>query len=337
MDWKEVQQKAKERMPNHCRVCPVCNGIACAGQIPGVGGTGTGSSFRENIEALAAYKLNLKTIHDAKEPDTRIDFFGKRLSTPILAAPITGAKINMGGALTEDEYITAVIDGSQKAGSLGMSGDTGDPTIYSAGLEAIKKAGGFGVPFIKPREQKEIINRIKQAEDAGAFAVGVDVDGAGLVIMKMLGQPVGPKTYEELGELVAASNLPFIVKGIMTPEEAVMAVEAGAKGIVVSNHGGRVLDHTPGAADVLPEIAEAVKGKVLLIADGGVRSGTDALKYLALGADCVLVGRPVIVGAVGGHAEGVQMIIEKMTAELKQAMILTGCLTVSSVSDTIIY
>ena len=191
---------------------------------------------------MAEYKLNLKTIHGAKEPDTSFEFFGKKLKTPILAAPITGAKINMGGALTEDEYITAVIDGSQKAGSLGMCGDTGDPTIYSAGLAAIRSAGGFGVPFIKPRDQEEIIHRIKQAEDAGAFAVGVDVDGAGLVIMKMLGQPVGPKTKEELNELVSATVLPFIVKGIMTPEEAVMAVEAGAKAIVVSNHGGRVLE-----------------------------------------------------------------------------------------------
>ncbi len=337
MDWKEVRQKARERMPEHCRVCPVCDGKACAGQIPGVGGTGTGSSFFENIEALAAYKLNLKTIHGAKEPDTSFDFFGKKLNTPILAAPITGAKINMGGALTEDEYIAAVIEGSRKAGSVGMSGDTGDPSIYSAGLQAIQNTGGFGVPFIKPRDQKEIKDRIQQAEEAGAFAVGVDIDGAGLVIMKMLGQPVGPKTQEELEELVSATELPFIVKGIMTPEEALMAVEAGAKGIVVSNHGGRVLDHTPGAADVLPEIAEAVKGKTMIIADGGVRSGTDALKYLALGADCVLVGRPVIIGAVGGYSEGVQIIIEKMTGELKQAMILTGCHNIGSIDDSIIY
>ncbi len=337
MDWKEVQTKARERMPNHCRVCPVCDGKACAGQIPGVGGTGTGSSFFENMEGLAAYKLNLRTIHDAKDPDTSFNFFGKALKTPILAAPITGAKINMGGALTEEEYITAVIQGSRAAGSVGMSGDTGDPSIYHAGLAAVQQADGWGVPFIKPREQDEVMARIKLAEEAGAFAVGVDVDGAGLVIMKMLGQPVGPKTEKELTELVASTKLPFIVKGIMTPEEALMAVNAGAKAIVVSNHGGRVLDHTPGAADVLPEIADAVKGKIMVIADGGVRSGTDALKYLALGADCVLVGRPVMVGAVGGYEEGVKIIIEKMTAELKQAMILTGCADLSAISDSIIY
>jgi isopentenyl diphosphate isomerase/L-lactate dehydrogenase-like FMN-dependent dehydrogenase len=224
-----------------------------------------------------------------------------------------------------------------KAGSVGMSGDTGDPTIYTAGLDAIKRAGGFGIPFIKPREQSEIISRLQLAQEAGAFAAGVDVDGAGLVIMKMLGQPVGPKSPAEIKELTTSTELPFIVKGIMTVDEAEMAVEAGAKGIVVSNHGGRVLDHTPGAADVLPEIVEAVKGQVVIMVDGGVRTGTDVLKYLALGADCVLVGRPVIIGAVGGYAEGVQLTIDKLTAELKQAMILTGCADLASINETVIF
>jgi isopentenyl diphosphate isomerase/L-lactate dehydrogenase-like FMN-dependent dehydrogenase len=302
-----------------------------------MGGTGTGAAFKENIEALAAYKLNLRTIHEAKEPNTQFELFGKKLETPVIAAPITGAKINMGGFLTEAEYIEAVIQGSMKAGSVGMSGDTGDPTIYTAGLDAIKRAGGFGIPFIKPREQSEIISRLQLAQEAGAFAAGVDVDGAGLVIMKMLGQPVGPKSPAEIKELTTSTELPFIVKGIMTVDEAEMAVEAGAKGIVVSNHGGRVLDHTPGAADVLPEIVEAVKGQVVIMVDGGVRTGTDVLKYLALGADCVLVGRPVIIGAVGGYAEGVQLTIDKLTAELKQAMILTGCADLASINETVIF
>ncbi len=337
MEWKEVKEKAKERMKDYCRVCPVCDGYACAGEVPGVGGTGSGSAFVENVEALASFKLNLSTLHDAKDPCTDFAFFGKELKAPIIAAPITGAKINMGGALTEEEYVSAVIQGSQEAGLLGSSGDTGDPTIYDAGLQAIKEAQGQGIPFIKPRDQEEIIKRVNMAEEAGALAVGVDIDGAGLIIMKMLGQPVGPKTQAELKEITESTNLPFIVKGIMTPKEAEMAAEAGAKAIVVSNHGGRVLDYTPGGADVLTEIAEAVKGDVMVMADGGVRSGTDALKYLALGADCVLVGRPVMIAAVGGYHEGVKVLLEKMTGELKQAMILTGCSNLSDISARIIY
>lgn len=337
MDYQEITKKARTAMQARCRVCPTCDGKACAGEIPGLGGTGTGTAFQENVAALAGYRLNLRTIHGAKDPSTATELFGRQIGTPIVAAPITGAKINMGGAMTEQEYNDAVILGSKAAGSIGMCGDTGDPTIYDAGIAALRKAQGFGIPFIKPREQAEIINRVKIAEAAGAPAVGVDVDGAGLVIMRMLGQPVGPKTPEELREIVAATDLPFILKGIMTPDEAEIAVEVGAKAIVVSNHGGRVLDYTPGVADVLPEIAEAVKGKITIMADGGVRSGTDALKMLALGADMVLVGRPVIVGAFGGGADGVQAVLEKMTAELKQAMILTGCRNIAAIDGRIIY
>lgn len=337
VDYQVIREKARAAMQARCRICPNCDGKACAGEIPGLGGTGTGGAFHENVTALGGYRLNLRTIHAAKDPSTATELFGMKISTPILAAPITGAKINMGGTITEQEYNDAVIQGSKAAGSIGMCGDTGDPTIYDAGIAALKKSGGFGIPFIKPREQAEIISRIKIAEAAGAPAVGVDIDGAGLVIMRMLGQPVGPKTPDELRELITATQLPFILKGIMTPDEALIAAEVGAKAIVVSNHGGRVLDYTPGVADVLPEIAEAVNGKITIMADGGVRSGTDVLKMLALGADLILVGRPVIIGAFGGGADGVQTVLEKMTAELKQAMILTGCRDIAAVDGRIIY
>lgn len=337
MDIKEIRQNAKEKMKGYCRVCPSCDGRACAGEVPGMGGTGTGKAFQENLAALEQYKLNMRTIHDAKDPDTSTTLFGVELKTPIMAAPITGTTYNMGGALTEAEFIQAVIKGSLMAGSLGWSGDGADPTMYNSGLEAIREEQGMGIPIIKPRAQEEIIKRIKEAEAAGAKAVGIDIDGAGLVTMALKGQPVGPKTLDELKEVIKSTSLPFILKGIMTVEEAELAVEAGAAAIVVSNHGGRVLDQTPGAADVLPEIAEAVKGKVTILADGGVRSGVDALKLLALGADGVLVGRPVIVGAFGGGAEGVKAILAKYTAELQQAMILTGCKSIADINGDVLY
>ncbi|GAW91311.1 alpha-hydroxy-acid oxidizing protein, partial [Calderihabitans maritimus] len=319
-----------------CRVCPVCDGRACAGEVPGIGGTGTGSSFAANLEALAKIKLNLRTIHQAANPDLSLTLFGEKLKTPILAAPITGASINMGGALTEREMVDALLQGSLAAGSLGMTGDTGVPSMYYDGLEAIKEVQGKGIPIIKPRSQDEIKKRIAQAEEAGAIAVGVDVDGAGLITMALNGQPVGPKSVEEIKELVAFTKLPFIVKGIMTADEAELMAEAGVAAIVVSNHGGRVLDHTAGAAEVLPAIADAVKGKVTILADGGVRSGVDVLKLLALGADAVLVGRPLIIGAFGGGSEGVKLTIETYSKQLLQAMILTGTEKVTEVSRKIL-
>ncbi|HEX7622422.1 MAG TPA: alpha-hydroxy-acid oxidizing protein, partial [Anaeromyxobacteraceae bacterium] len=118
--------------------------------------------------------------------------------------------------------------------------------------------------------------------------------------------------------------------------EAQMALDVGAACICVSNHGGRVLDHTPGTAKVLPAIAEKVKGRMVVLVDGGVRYGGDVLKMLALGANAVLVGRPVLRGAVGGGAEGVKLVLNKLRAELVDAMVLTGTANVKKVSRSIL-
>lgn len=337
MNWKEVRQKAKGQLEGFCRVCPVCDGRACAGEVPGMGGIGTGASFKANLKALEKYRVNLRTLHGAANPDTGTSILGREISFPILAAPLTGASYNMGGKLTEREFIGAVIKGSSLAGTIGMCGDGGDPGFFDSALEAIQEEGGRGIAVIKPRANQAIMERMARAEKAGALAAGVDVDGAGLIIMAAHGQPVGPKSQSELRELAASTRLPFIVKGVMTVDEAVAAVRAGAAAIVVSNHGGRILDHTPGAAEVLPQIAARVKGSVTILADGGVRSGVDVLKLLALGADAVLVGRPVIVGAFGGGAQGVRLVLEKMAGELKQAMILTGCADVKDIDYRVIF
>jgi hypothetical protein len=118
---------------------------------------------------------------------------------------------------------------------------------------------------------------------------------------------VEPKTVAELKELVRAVRVPLVVKGIMTPDEALKAAEAGAAGIVVSNHGGRVLDHTPGTAGVLPAIADMVKGKMVIFVDGCVHHGNDVIKYMVVGADAVLVGRHRMRAAYGGGREGVAL------------------------------
>ena len=337
MNLREVKKKAREKMKGYCRVCKVCDGVACAGEVPGMGGVGTGSSFTANVEALANIKLNLRTLHDAKEPDISTNILGVKLSMPILAAPITGSEYNMGGAVPEADFIRMVISGSKKVGTVGMCGDGGNPVFYDSGLEAIKEEEGHGIAIIKPRENSVVLEMAKRAKEVGALAVGMDIDGAGLVTMALMGQPVGPKTLHELKDIISSVNLPFILKGIMTVDEAKLALEAGAAAIVVSNHGGRILDSTPGVAQVLPKMAQEMKGRITILADGGVRSGVDVLKYLALGADAVLVGRPVIIGAFGGGAEGVQLVLETMAKELKQAMILTGCKNISEVDTGILF
>jgi isopentenyl diphosphate isomerase/L-lactate dehydrogenase-like FMN-dependent dehydrogenase len=302
-----------------------------------MGGVLTGSSFINNVEALAMYHLNMRTIHQASEPDTALHVFGRRFATPVFVAPLTGASYNMGGALSEQEMVTCLVNGARDAGSFAFTGDGADEEIYSAGTAAVKAAGGQGIAIVKPRAVEAIVARLRQAEESGAFAVGVDIDGAGLVTMALKGHPVGPKTFYQLRKLAQVTSLPFILKGIMTAQEAEMAVEIGAAGIVVSNHGGRVLDGTPGVAEVLPEIVERVKGEIFIFADGGIRNGIDALKMLALGANAVLIGRPALWGAFGGAAAGVRLLLENMTAQLRHGMLMTGCINVKTVDHHVIY
>lgn len=332
MDLKEIKSTAREKMKGFCNLCRECNGVWCAGMVPGMGGAGSADSFRHAYSELKKVRVIMNTIHSATDPDTGLEIFGRLLKTPIITAPITGTKFNMGGGVTEEEYTSDVIHGSIEAGTIAMIGDTGDATCYEYGLKAIKDAGGQGIAIIKPRSNDEIIKRIRMAEEAGALAVGIDIDGAGLVTMKLFDQPVGPKSIEDLKTLVASTELPFIVKGILSVDEAKACVEAGVSAIVVSNHGGRVLNSTLAPVEVLEEISEAVGKKIIVLADGCIREGVDVLKYLALGAKGVLVGRPVIWGSIGGRQEGVALTLDTLRAQLYQSMILTGCADLASIN-----
>ncbi len=300
-----------------------------------MGGVGTGSSFIANVQALARVRLNLRTIHDAKDPCLTTTIFGQRLSMPILAAPLGGARLNVNDVMPEEEFAFIPIEAARQAGTIGMGGDGPVPILLESSLRAVGRAGG--IIILKPRPNDQIIGRMRRAEAAGATAVGLDIDAAGLLNMVRAGQPVGPKTPEELAELVQATPLPLILKGVMTIEDAMAAAEAGVAAIVVSNHGGRALDYTPGTAEVLPAIAQAVQGRITVLADGGIRSGADVLKMLALGADAVLVGRPLIWAAVGGGVEGVKLYLETLAQELRAAMILTGCPDIASIGPQVIW
>ncbi|MGD9369359.1 MAG: alpha-hydroxy-acid oxidizing protein [Desulfobacteraceae bacterium] len=333
---KEIRSNAKELMKGYCRVCKVCDGSACAGEVPGMGGLGTGSGFMANLDALARWRLNMKLLHDVREPDTSVALLGKKLTMPVLAAPIGGVSFNMGGGVTEEAYIDAVIGGCAQEGTLGCVGDGVPDFIHQAGYAAIQANGGAGIPFVKPWEDEALDQKLEKALATGTDIIGMDVDAAGLVTLKLMGRPVSPKPADKLRQIVAKLPAQFILKGVMTVEDARTAVDVGVHTIVVSNHGGRVLDHTPGAAEVLPEIAAAVKGRITILADGGVRSGADVLKLLALGADAVMIGRPISVAAVGGLQEGVVKYLQQIKSELISAMVLTGTHSVKEVQRDIL-
>jgi len=333
---KDIQDNARRMMEPYCRVCPICNGKACSGQVPGMGGVGSGTSFGNNLEALAKYQFNMRLIHGVTEPETSVTILGKELSVPIVAAPIGGVEFNMGGKVSEQDYAAAIINGCKTKNILGCTGDGVPDFIHEAGFKAIKDAGGHGIPFIKPWEDEELFAKIEKAGETGTDIIGMDIDAAGLITLRQMGRPVSPKPVDKLREIIEKSGMKFIVKGIMTPDEAQLAADCGAAGIVVSNHGGRVLDHAPGAADVLESIVAAVKGKLAIFADGGVRSGGDVLKLLALGADAVMIGRPFSVAAIGGLQNGVETYIDTITTELKQTMVLTGTQSAAAVKKEIL-
>lgn len=334
---KEIRNEARKRMEGFCRVCPVCDGRVCAGEVPGMGGIGTGAAFRDNVQALSECRFQMRVIHDVTEPDTRTEILGIPLDIPVMAAPIGGVSFNMGGKVTEEDYIRSKLEACREKGIIGCTGDGIPAFIHESGFNAIRFLKGHGIPFIKPWEDRELFEKLDGAAAAGAAVVGMDVDAAGLITLKLMGRPVSPKTPAKLKEIISRTPMKFILKGIMTPDQARLAADVGAAAIVVSNHGGRVLDHTPGVARILPETAAAVKGQVAILADGGIRTGGDVLKMLALGADAVLIGRPFSVAVMGGLKEGAMRYIDQIRSELIQAMILTGTPSVRDVQPSILW
>ncbi|MDR1488878.1 MAG: alpha-hydroxy-acid oxidizing protein [Desulfovibrio sp.] len=337
MDMREIRSRARKRFNGACRACALCDGRVCAGEVPGMGGAGSGSAFMANVRAFAGLRLNLRTLYSPLPLRTSCEIWGHTLDFPVMTAPLAGAAGNMGGFAGEEEMAQGLHEGSALAGLLAWSGDGPDPAMFPAGLEAVKKQGGKGIPTIKPRGVEAILAGIRKAEQAGAPAVAVDVDTAAFLGLGGDGCPLSPLGLPDVAALVRATSLPLVLKGIMTPDEASAAASLGVGGIVVSNHGGRVLDSCPGTAEVLPAIVAAVGGRTKVLVDGGIRSGADVLKALALGADAVLIGRPVVLALAGGGPEGVALYFRTLKEELVKAMVLTGTRDLRRVEQRVIY
>ncbi len=338
----DVYQKARAVLYPICRVCPACDGVACAGEFPGMGGLGSGSSFQNNYHALQNVRFKLRALNDVssqdKKPDTSTVIFGRKLSLPAVAAPIGGNGMNFRNILPDADYFDRIIGGCVDAGTMGAIGDvqTDKIEVIKARYGIVEKYQGNSIAGIKPRPQESLLSIVKLADAANAWAITIDIDSAGRYKGNPRDVAVEPKTVAQLREIVHATHIPVIVKGITTVDDALAAKEAGAAGICVSNHGGRVLDNTPGIADLLPAIADKMKGKMVIFADGCVHYGDDVLKYVALGADCVLVGRHLIRAAFGDGREGVGLFMKTMRDELEASMVVTGCPNVHHIGRQIL-
>ncbi|TGL03382.1 ATP-grasp domain-containing protein [Leptospira bouyouniensis] len=335
---KEIADQARIRFGKDiCWVCKVCDGNNCASGIPGMGGVGLMETFQDNHESLSEYKILPGYIREHVSPNIQTKFLGYDLKTPIMAAPMTGVGTNMNFVMTDADYAHNVVRSFSQNGSLAWLGDGASPEKYKIMLEALKKVSGKGILICKPREDESLLlERFKQAEADGVFAIGMDIDAVNFKTMVQKNLSSVTRPLDALIKLKEKTKLPFILKGIMNPEDAKLAVEGGFSAIVVSNHGGRVLDGMPGTARVLPKIAEVVKGKIPLLVDGGIRSGMDVFKMIALGADAVLVGRPVAISLVGGEDAGIRFLLQKYSEELKQSMSVTGAKTLVDIKRSML-
>jgi len=337
MNYAEVAAAARGCIGPYCKACPVCNGRACRNQMPGPGAKGSGTGAIRNFEAWQALRLNMDTICQSRKADTSYSFFGQNFSLPVFAGPVGAVKLHYGEKYSDAEYNQILVSGCRQAGIAAFTGDGTDTSVLIAASRAIGQANGVGVPTIKPWDKRTVFEKLDTAKAAGAKIFAMDIDAAGLPFLKGRTPPAGNKTVSELREIIEYAKGPFLLKGVMTVTGARKALEAGAAGIVVSNHGGRVLDGVPATAEVLPAIAKAVKGQMTILVDGGLRSGVDILKALALGADAVLVARPYVTAVYGGEYEGIQALTETLKTELADAMTMCGVSNLEEISSALLW
>ena len=320
MEYKEILDSARTCIGPYCKACPVCNGKACGNQVPGPGAKAPGSGFIRNFDAWQKICVNMDTICPNEPVDTAVDLFGTMYRYPFFAAPLGAMKLHYGEKYTDREYNSILVNACADSGIAAFTGDGVDAAVFQGAMEAIRTAGGVGVPTIKPWNQELVFEKLDLARTSGCKAVAMDIDGAGLPFLKNMTPPAGSKSVQELAEIIRYAGMPFIVKGVMTVRGAQKAAEAG------------VLGQTPASAEVLPEIADAVGSSMKIFVDGGIRTGTDVFKALALGADAVLIGRPFVPMVYGDGAQGVATYIEKIGSELRDTMAMCGVHTLDEIT-----
>lgn len=317
-----------------CKECRECNGYACRGQIPGLGGKGSGSTFIRNVEMLKKVKFNMDVIGEDKEISTDSFLLGKKVSIPVYAAPIAGILNNYGYEQSDIDYCQQLLSGCKAFGTIGFVGDGIDyENFFVKPAKVIDQLEGAGILTMKPWVEEGIQLRVDAIKGLNYFAMATDVDAAGLPLLRNSAIKTELKSEDKLRAFKKMVNKPLIVKGIMSKEAAIACVNAGVDAIVVSNHGGRVLDDCLSTIEVLAEIKEVVQDRMEILIDGGFRSGYNVFKALALGADGVLIGRPLTLSEIKNGQQGVIDYYQKIQAELIDAMRMCGVSSIKEISS----
>jgi isopentenyl diphosphate isomerase/L-lactate dehydrogenase-like FMN-dependent dehydrogenase len=314
-----------------------------------VGGAGDESTLRDNLEAFRRLILRPRMLVDVSDVSTATTALGTEIELPVLIAPTSLQRV------AHPDGEPALARAAAAAGTIYTLSSLG-----SVRPRELAEAAGDGPPrwfqLYWSKDRGFTGELVAEAADAGFTAIVLTVDlptagprerdlRSGFSLPPDLPMPNLPRTlvgdeyfHDTLGEIVdtsltwrdlewlrGLSELPLVVKGVLTAEDALLACEHGCAGIVVSNHGGRQLDGVAATLDALPEVVEAAGGAAEVYLDGGVRRGTDVVKALALGARAVLIGRPALYGLAAGGEEGAHHVLELLRAEVRLALLLLGC------------
>jgi 4-hydroxymandelate oxidase len=308
-------------------------------------GAGDERTVRWNEEAFGQLRLRQRALEDVSRPDTRIRLLGRERPHPILLSPTSNH------TLVHPEGEVATARGAGAAGATMVVS-----TFADKPLEEIARAATqpFWHATYVMKDRGRTRDLLQRAEAAGCEAICIPIDSPVVGArdrehrtyrfqrdpISFLDHPVDywryPTTWKDIEWVRSQTRLPLVLKGILEPEEADRGIRAGAAAIFVSNHGGRNLDTLPATAEVLPEVADKVSGRVPILVDGGVRRGTDVLKALALGAAAVAIGRPYLYGLAFSGADGVRGVVNVLRNELEMAMALTGRPTIESIDRSLI-
>lgn len=277
---------------------------------------------REFFDALLVEMRHI----DGELPSTKLTLYGETFDTPVMMAALSHLKNN---------GMVEMAKGAEAANAVNWAG-MGDESE----LEAIAATGAKTIKIIKPYENNDdIFKRIEHAERCGALAVGIDVDhsfGADGSYDLVLGYKMRPKSTKEIESFVKSTHLPFIIKGVLSEQDAYKCLEAGVRGMVVSHHHG-ILDYALPPLMILPKIAKLAEQRVPIFVDCGVKSGMDVFKALALGAAAVSAGRVVMEPLRENGAEGLKDMILRMTRELAGAMARTCSSDIAHIDPSLIW
>lgn len=328
------------------------------------GGVADEITVRWNREALDRIRLQPNILVDVSKLDTRVRIFDQEMPFPIVLAPTSAHRV----VHPEGEIATA-----RGAGAAGATMAVSTLATTSIGDVGAAATGPLWFQLYVQNDRAFTHDLVQRAEAAGCRALCLTVDlpvpgarnretrakfelppgteypnlkglklssarshlpGEGGVYSALLSPNV---TWKEVDWLRSFAKVPLLLKGVLNPGDADLAVKAGVSGLIVSNHGGRNLDTLPATAEALPRVTEKVAGRVPVLMDGGVRRGTDVLKALALGARAVLIGRPYLYGLAVAGADGVSRVVNILRAEFEMAMALTGRATVASIDRSVLW